>query len=181
MKTKTLINVIPYEDDTHYKRVTYEQVKKACGKRSCGKCGGNRLAHGPYWYRAEWDAEDRKKRTIYVGKELPADAEDALLAKRFLSDPSFRALVHQPQDLQADLSRRKKENAFLHQKIARLEAELAESWARAPRADFSGTVKLERASKVYRKLAVKYHPDHNPATAEVMKDVNELWQALKVA
>jgi hypothetical protein len=182
MKTKTLINVIPYEDDTHYKRVTYEQVKKACGKRSCGKCGGNRLAHGPYWYRAEWDAEGRKKRTIYVGKELPAEAEEALLAKRFLSDPTFRTLVHQTQDLHDDLSRRKKENAFLHQRIARLEAELTEARARAPRADLSGTtVKLERASKVYRKLAVKYHPDHNPATAEVMKDMNELWQALKVA
>ena len=32
-----------------------------------------------------------------------------------------------------------------------------------------------------RKLAAKYHPDHNPATAEVMKDLNELWQALKGA
>ena len=87
MKTKTLINVIPYEDDTRYKRVTYEQVKKACGKRSCRTCGGERLAHGPYWYRAEWDADGRKKRTVYVGKELPPEAEDALLAKRFLSDP----------------------------------------------------------------------------------------------
>ena len=88
MKTKTLINVIPYEDDTHYKRVTYEQVKKSCGKKSCRKCGGERLEHGPYWYRAEWDADGRKKRTIYIGKELPSDAEDALLAKRFLSDLS---------------------------------------------------------------------------------------------
>jgi hypothetical protein len=181
MKTKTLINVIPYEDDTHYKRITYEQVKKACGKRSCQTCGGERLAHGPYWYRAEWDADGRKKRTIYVGKELPAEAEDALLAKRFLSDPSFRALVHQTQDLHDDLSRRKKENAFLHQKIARLEAELAEARSKAPRTDLSGNVKLERAAKMYRKLAAKYHPDHNPATAEVMKDLNELWQSLKGA
>lgn len=181
MKIKFLINVIPYEDDTRYKRVTYEQVKKACGKRSCGKCGGERLAHGPYWYRAEWDADDRKKRTVYIGKELPVEAEDALLAKRFLSDPSFRVLVHQTQDLHDDLSRCKKENSFLHQKIARLEAELAEARIRAPRPDLSGTVKLERASKMYRKLAAKYHPDHNPATAEVMKDLNELWQALKGA
>jgi DnaJ-class molecular chaperone len=47
--------------------------------------------------------------------------------------------------------------------------------------DLSGAVRLERASKVYRKLAAKYHPDHNPATAEVMKDLNELWQTLKGA
>lgn len=179
MKIKTLINVIPYEDDTRYKRVTYEQVKKACGKRSCRTCGGERLAHGPYWYRCEWDADGRKKRTVYVGKELPAEAEEALLAKRFLSDPSFRTLVHQTQDLHDDLSRRKKENAFLRQRIARLEAELAEVRARAPRVELSGSLRLERVTKVYRRLAAKYHPDHNPATAEVMKDLNELWQALK--
>lgn len=181
MKTKTLINVIPYEDDTHYKRVTYEQVKKSCGKRGCRKCGGARLEHGPYWYRAEWDADGRKKRTIYIGKELPSDAEDALLAKRFLSDPSFRSLVHQTENLLEDLARRKKENSFLHQKIARLEAELAEAKIKAPRMGSFGNVKFERASKVYRKLAAKYHPDHNPATAEVMKDLNELWQVLKNA
>ena len=35
--------------------------------------------------------------------------------------------------------------------------------------------------KAYRRKAAKYHPDHNPATAEVMKDLNELWQALKNA
>ena len=155
MKTKMLINVIPYEDDTRYKRVTYEQVKKACGKRSCRTCGGERLAHGPYWYRAEWDADGRKKRTVYVGKELPPEAEDALLAKRFLSDPSFRALAHQTQDLQAELSRRKKENVFLHQKVARLEAELVEARVKAPRVNLSGSLRLERATKMYRKLAAK--------------------------
>lgn len=181
MTVKTLINVIPYDEDTRYKRITYEHVKKACGKRSCRTCGGERLAHGPYWYKCEWDADGRKKRTVYVGKELPPEAEEALLAKRFLSDPSFRALVHQTQDLYDDLTRRQKENAFLHQRIARLEAELAEERTRAPRADLSGTVRRERASRVYRKLAAKYHPDHNPATAEVMKDVNALWQALKDA
>lgn len=69
--------------------------------------------------------------------------------------------------------------AFLHQRVARLEAELAEARARAPRVELSGSFRLERAAKVYRKLAAKYHPDHNPATADVMKDLNELWQALK--
>jgi len=181
MRSKTLINVIPYEDDTHYNRMTCEQVKKACGKRSCRTCGGERLAHGPYWYRAEWDADGRKKRTVYVGKELHPEAAEALRAKRFLTDPAFRALVSQTQDLQDALSSRKKENAFLHQRIARLEAELAEARARAPRVDLSSAPRLERASKVYRKLAAKYPPDHNPATAEVMKDLNELWQALKGA
>lgn len=38
---------------------------------------------------------------------------------------------------------------------------------------------LERANKVYRKCAAKYHPDRSPGTAEVMKDFNELWQAVQ--
>lgn len=33
--------------------------------------------------------------------------------------------------------------------------------------ELSGSLKLERASEVYRKLATKFHPDHNPATAVV--------------
>ena len=85
-----------------------------------------------------------------------------MLAKRFLTDPAFRARVSQTQDLQDELSSRKKENAFLHQRIARLEAELAEARARAPRVDLSSAPRLERASKVYRKLAAKYHPDQQP-------------------
>jgi hypothetical protein len=35
------------------------------------------------------------------------------------------------------------------------------------------------AEDVYRRLARKYHPDHNPQHAEVMKDLNELWQATR--
>lgn len=34
-------------------------------------------------------------------------------------------------------------------------------------------------SEVYRRLAKKYHPDLNPAHAEVMSDINELMQSLK--
>lgn len=37
---------------------------------------------------------------------------------------------------------------------------------------------LLSAQKIYRKLAAKYHPDRSPATAEIMKDINELWQAI---
>jgi transcriptional regulator with XRE-family HTH domain len=33
--------------------------------------------------------------------------------------------------------------------------------------------------KVYKRIAKKYHPDQNPEHAEVMKDINELMQALK--
>lgn len=41
-------------------------------------------------------------------------------------------------------------------------------------------VEMPRSSKIYRRLAAKYHPDHSPDTAEFMKDVNELWQAVKI-
>ncbi len=181
MKTKTLINVLPFEEGVHYKRVTYEQVKKSCGKAGCTTCGGTRLAHGPYWQLVEWDERGKKKRSRYIGKELPAEAEEALTIKRFLSDPDFRQLIHATDELLQDRERRRREISHLNQKVARLEADLAEARARAresrplpPRAP-----NLERATRLYRKLAVKYHPDRNPAGSEFMKELNELWQALK--
>jgi len=181
METRTLINVVPYEEGTRYKRVTYEQVKKSCGKRGCSTCHGIELAHGPYWQLVEWDEAGRKKRTRYIGKALPPEAEEALLFKRFLTDPNFRQLVHESEGLRQDLNRRRREVAHLHSRIARLETELVEARARASQRPSSatGSVKLEKAARIYRKLAVKYHPDRNPATGEVMRDINELWNALK--
>ena len=181
MKVRTLINVVPFEEGIRYKRITYEQVKKSCGKSGCGTCGGTRLEHGPYWQLVEWDEAGKKKRTRYVGKELPPEADEAFTIKRFLSDPNFRQLIHATDELLADRDRRRKEIAHLNQRIARLEADLAEARTRAERTPpfLSRSPNLERATKIYRKLAAKYHPDRNPATAEVMKDLNELWQALK--
>lgn len=63
MKVRTLINVVPFEEDIRYKRITYEQVKKSCGKSGCTTCHGTRLAHGPYWQLVEWDEKGKKKRT----------------------------------------------------------------------------------------------------------------------
>jgi hypothetical protein len=38
---------------------------------------------------------------------------------------------------------------------------------------------LPTASALYRKLAMKYHPDRNPDAEEFMRDLNEFWQAVK--
>ncbi len=38
-----------------------------------------------------------------------------------------------------------------------------------------------RAQAVYRELAKKYHPDLNPANEEFMRDLNQLWQAVRLA
>jgi hypothetical protein len=37
---------------------------------------------------------------------------------------------------------------------------------------------LPDAKKIYRNLATKYHPDRSPDTGEMMRDLNELWQAV---
>ena len=155
MRVRTLINVVPFEEDVRYKRITYEQVKKSCGKSGCNTCGGVQLAHGPYWQLVKWDEAGRKKRTRYIGKELPAEAEEALTIKRFLGDPNFRQLIHATEDLLQDLDRRRREIAHLNQKVARLEADLARAWARVGHGQPfpSRSPNLERAAKVYRKLA----------------------------
>jgi hypothetical protein len=38
---------------------------------------------------------------------------------------------------------------------------------------------LLTATLVYRRLALKYHPDRNPDAEEYMSDLNQLWQAMK--
>jgi hypothetical protein len=47
-----------------------------CGKGACKRCGGGRSpSHGPYWYAYYW--QDGRTRSKYIGKELPAEGEDA--------------------------------------------------------------------------------------------------------
>jgi hypothetical protein len=125
MSTIILINVIPYKERTRTKRITYEQVKKACGKTSCRVCHGVRPAHGPYWYKVEWDAHAHKQRTLYIGKTLPADAEEALLTTRLLADPTLRYRLSHTQQLSDALARQQRENIALRAQIVRLETALA--------------------------------------------------------
>lgn len=53
--------------------VRYRQRSVSCGKAACGGC-----PHGPYWY-AHWTEEGRK-RTQYIGSELPASVRRKLEA-----------------------------------------------------------------------------------------------------
>ncbi|SRR6266851_3993823 len=50
--------------------------------------------------------------------------------------------------------------------------------ARAAPAAASPVNLISNANRIYRRLAAKYHPDRSPETAEFMKDLNELWQAI---
>ena len=43
----------------------------------------------------------------------------------------------------------------------------------------SGTITPEDTKKVFRVAAMKYHPDRNPAGAEMMKMINAAFEALK--
>ena len=43
----------------------------------------------------------------------------------------------------------------------------------------SGTITEENAKQAYRQAAQKYHPDKNPAGAEMMKLINAAYEALK--
>jgi len=38
---------------------------------------------------------------------------------------------------------------------------------------------LPTARPLYRKLILKYHPDISPRTAEMARDLNQLWQAVQ--
>jgi hypothetical protein len=171
----TLVNVLPLGDHGR-RRFTYQQILKSCGKSTCGTCRGDTPRHGPYWQRIEWDEQGKKVRCRYVGKELPEDGQEALLLRRLLDDPAYRRLIQQTDDLVETLRRREHEVAHLRQRVANLEADLINVRARG--ATRAGGARLDKAARLYRKLALKYHPDRNPAAAEIMRDLNQLWQAV---
>lgn len=45
--------------------------------------------------------------------------------------------------------------------------------------NLSGTTTQKDIAKAYKKAAIKYHPDRNPAGAEIMKAINEAYEFLK--
>ena len=45
--------------------------------------------------------------------------------------------------------------------------------------NLKGTVSKEDLAKAYKKMAIKYHPDHNPTGVEMMKVINSAYEFLK--
>ena len=45
--------------------------------------------------------------------------------------------------------------------------------------NLTGTVTKEQLNQVYKKLAIKYHPDRNPSGLELMKVINAAYEFLK--
>jgi hypothetical protein len=196
--TQPFITVVPHSDSTtRSAHVTYRQVLKACGKRSCQTCGGTRRAHGPYWYRTVWDPATKKTCWVYV-KALPPEATEALQNQRFLNDAEFRAAIFQSLD---DLARAQNETRLLHQSIAKLELAVVkhkETLVKQQRtlatqrrtiarlqakenvlhwylARGKGSHDEATARAAYHRLAKVLHPDLNPAGLDAMKDLNLLW------
>ena len=57
-------------------RVSYSQQFRRCNKPGCPTCGLGSPGHGPYWY-AFW-REGGRRRSRYIGKQLPPEAEMVL-------------------------------------------------------------------------------------------------------
>jgi len=55
--------------------VTYSRQYRRCGKPDCTVCATGVARHGPYWY-ACW-REGSRKRSLYLGKQPPAAAQQA--------------------------------------------------------------------------------------------------------
>ncbi|HEX8917893.1 MAG TPA: DUF6788 family protein, partial [Chloroflexota bacterium] len=65
--------------------VLYRQQYRRCGKSACSRCRPGQPGHGPYWY-ALW-SEDGRRRTRYLGKELPPGV---VLSARVDTDSDLR-------------------------------------------------------------------------------------------
>lgn len=172
------------------KKVTYLRVRKCCGKKSCRLCRGMLKAHGPYWYRVEWDPVKRTRTTHCMGRDMPLDAKRALQMKRLISQPLVRKLANDVVILKQRLQQSGRqfltvnrsltqERDQLRSEIARLQRELQDAQRKTNEIEGTRTLKLKRSTTIYKNMVNKYHPDRNPGAAEVMKDVNELWQSMK--
>lgn len=64
-------------------KITYHQQVSYCGKTRCKKCREG-IGHGPYWYA--YKTVDGHTTRTYIGKDLPADAEDVREARASLLD-----------------------------------------------------------------------------------------------
>lgn len=63
--------VLDIDDIPGMPAVRYRQKSVRCGKQACTAC-----PHGPYWY-AHW-TEAGRRRSRYIGVELPADVRQKL-------------------------------------------------------------------------------------------------------
>lgn len=187
--------------ETPRPRLTYQQYMKSCGKKSCKLCRGVEQAHGPYWRRIAWDADRRKTLVTQLGTDLPEDILQVWIHQESAWDPDFRR-----RSLQAEQAVFRVDSLLRQLQSERTRAARAEDGIDRLRAFIislqvqirdledqldlyqSGVIRHERPTalveltRIYRRIAGKYHPDRNRQKVdpqEVMKDINELFQALK--
>jgi len=117
---------------------------------------------------ADWVRGANEPRGLYL-KALQSLAEEARTQKK---QKAVTKIVERRKE--EDVAR---ENLSLKEEVGRLKREnrrlIGES------VQFAVYGPTDNANKIYRQLAKKYHPDHNPQNAEVMKDINALWQSVK--
>ena len=89
-------------------------------------------------------------------------------------------LTTRNSELRKDILRLHKKDSEMRQLIARLQRELEKLQARHPRRSRTAAYNMKIHS-IYKKLVSKYHPDRDTTKAEVMTDINELYQAMTVS
>ena len=152
--------------------VTFVESYRNCGRKSCKRCRnkGNK-PHGPYW-NMNYRDEKGKIHTLYVGRKLP---EIAFKHGKLLFSDVVR-FYQENETHKESLSKSHAETLRLKKELERLFEELLAS-RRSSRSRPSG-----RAEKIYKQLAMKYHPDRNPEKSfyaeEIMKDLNQLYRQL---
>ena len=108
---------------------------------------------------------------------IPAWVSALLHAHREAQDASQHV-----RTLEAQVQMGKHEVWLLGVKNFALEQKLREQRRRRPsHAGMPAGVLPPKAHEVYKRIARKYHPDRRSGDADVMKDINELWQAMTLS
>jgi len=181
-------------------RLTYQQYMKSCGRKSCKLCRGVEQSHGPYWRRIAWDPARRRTIVTQLGPDLPEDIHQIWIHQRSAWDADFRrravqaeqalfridSLLRQLQSERARAARAEDGIDRARVLIIKLQVQIRDLEDQLDLYQ-SGVIRRERPralaelTRIYKRVAAKYHPDRNRQKIdpqEVMKDINELFQAL---
>ncbi len=145
-------------------RLTQQQLAGDLGVRA------NTVAR---WERGERQIPATVARMISLHEDRAQIIRDLRAALQALHEDRARII----RDLRAALRARDDMIRTLRENIRRLK-QRRRSWDAIDLLLRTASV-AEPADRVYRRLALKYHPDRHPEQAAVMRDINELWQAMR--
>lgn len=161
-------------------RFSFVLEKIACGKGTCGTCGGTKLAHGPYWY-GYFTRPNGRAGKVYVGKDLDDWKAQHLSAQPQPAAPKTAAPKAKAKAKPAPAPAPKAPKKEEHPEKPVWEKMISKAASPAIAARILGVqrgVTQKELTKTFRALILKHHPDKGGDSLHAMA-INAAFAMLK--